>query len=63
MEDLHCLICREEFNTKTKLPRLFPNCGHTFCTECIHEMIDHTDDVLACPEDNVECQFSTRRWA
>lgn len=57
MEDLHCPSCGEEFNTKTKLPRLFPNCGHTFCSTCIQEMIDDTDDMLSCPEDNIECQF------
>ena len=57
MEDLHCPLCKEEYNTKTKLPRLFPNCGHTFCSKCIQAMIDETDDFLACPEDNVECQF------
>lgn len=57
MEDIHCASCREEFDTKTRLPRLFPNCGHTFCSICIQEMIDESEDTLCCPEDNVECQF------
>lgn len=57
MEDIHCVLCRKEFNTKDRLPHLFPNCGHTFCTVCIQGMIDEHEDVLYCPEDNVECQF------
>lgn len=57
MEDLHCPSCGEEYDTKTKLPRLFPNCGHTFCSTCIQEMIVNSEDSLSCPEDNIECQF------
>lgn len=57
MEDLNCPSCGEEYNTRAKLPRLFPNCGHTFCSACIQKMIDQTEEYLSCPEDNVECQF------
>ena len=57
MTDLTCSICKHDFDTKTRVARLFPNCGHTFCSICIAELIDNTDDTMVCPEDKIECQF------
>lgn len=57
MEDLNCQLCGEEYNSRRNLPRLFPNCGHTFCSACIGKLIEEADGVLCCPEDGVECQF------
>ena len=57
MEDLICPLCRLDYDTDTRIPRLFPNCGHTFCSRCILDMIDQTEEELMCPEDQVVCQF------
>lgn len=57
MEDLNCALCGEEYNSRRNLPRLFPNCGHTFCSACISKLIEEADGGLCCPEDGVECQF------
>ena len=39
MNRLICKICETNFNTSENLARLFPNCGHTFCTQCIKKII------------------------
>lgn len=31
MENLLCPKCKKSYDFELKLPRLFPNCGHTFC--------------------------------
>lgn len=34
---LKCLICRENFDSKEKAPKMLP-CHHTFCLECLRQM-------------------------
>lgn len=34
---LKCLICRESYNDKEKVPKMLP-CHHTFCMECLCQM-------------------------
>lgn len=34
---LKCLICRESYNDKDKLPKMLP-CHHTFCLDCLCQM-------------------------
>ncbi|XP_076444329.1 tripartite motif-containing protein 59-like [Babylonia areolata] len=34
---LKCLICREAYNDKDKLPKMLP-CHHTFCLDCLCQM-------------------------
>ena len=31
---LKCLICREAYNDKEKIPKMLP-CHHTFCLDCL----------------------------
>ena len=33
--DLICPGCKTEYDIENKAPRILPNCGHTFCSECI----------------------------
>lgn len=61
MDDLTCQNCQEEYSINTRTPRLFPNCGHSFCSECIQQLIDRSDEVIRCPEDKVECQFFNKK--
>ncbi len=57
MEDLFCPLCKEEYNNRDKAPRLFPNCGHTFCTDCIKDIIERGNEGIYCPEDGIKCEF------
>ncbi|XP_041363951.1 tripartite motif-containing protein 2-like isoform X2 [Gigantopelta aegis] len=34
---LKCLICRENYNSHDKLPKMLP-CHHTFCLDCLRQM-------------------------
>lgn len=51
-EDLTCALCQDDFNLTLKIPRFFGNCGHTFCSSCIKEIIDEKEEVC-CPEDGL----------
>ena len=57
MKILICVLCKEHYNTDTKLPLLLPNCGHTFCKECLQELITKNPEKLTCPEDGLLCEF------
>jgi hypothetical protein len=40
------------FDENNHLPRLFSKCGHTFCNQCILELIQKSEDgTIICPED------------
>lgn len=56
-EELMCPMCNRQFDTSGDLvPRLLPECGHTFCTKCLNEELSKAvDGPFYCPEDNVEC--------
>ena len=57
-EELMCTICQRQFaNEGDLIPRLLPECGHTFCSKCLNQELQKTPDqpFLLCPEDNVEC--------
>ena len=57
MKDLTCQLCSAQFDMKRHVPRLFSNCGHTFCSKCINDMIDQTKGKMMCPEDGIVCEF------
>lgn len=57
MDDLICTICNKFYDSEEKMPRLFPNCGHTFCSNCIKHLIEKNKEEIFCPEDNVKCEF------
>ena len=61
MSNLTCQSCKNDYTLSSRTPRLFPNCGHTICSECIQELIDESEDVIRCPEDNMECQFFNKK--
>lgn len=63
-EELICSICEEEYDTDLKTPRLLPDCGHTFCTECLSQLLERAvmeKEQFSCPEDRIPC--STMRPA
>ena len=30
-------MCKEQFNERTRTPMLLPDCGHSYCIQCIEE--------------------------
>jgi hypothetical protein len=52
-EELMCTICQRQFaNEGDLIPRLLPECGHTFCTRCLNEeLIKDVEQPFKCPED------------
>ena len=53
IEELMCNICRKVYSSEPDLiPRLLPECGHTFCTKCLNELLQkEPDQPFVCPED------------
>ena len=44
-EELECSVCLE----RLKDPRVFPQCQHSFCYECI-EQLSRGKSKISCPE-------------
>ena len=63
MNRLTCKICDKNFDLSEKLARLFPNCGHTFCSNCIKKKIieneknKNMNSKIICPIDKIKCEF------
>lgn len=51
MDQLKCSLCKQNYDLESKIPRLFPCCGHSFCSLCINSLITACDTKLTCPED------------
>lgn len=49
MYDLDCVLCEENF----KSPKVLP-CLHTFCQQCLEQIIRVPERALSCPVCNVE---------
>lgn len=47
--ELICSQCGDNFDEDQRTPRMLPECGHTFCTQCIKKLLKN--DVLKCPDD------------
>ena len=47
---LTCPICFERYDETNLCPRLLPECGHTFCTSCLNNLI--RNNRITCPFDN-----------
>jgi len=44
----NCLRCQQEFHPINNIPRILYACGHTFCSQCIREILD----IGSCPFDS-----------
>ena len=58
MENLVCPKCKQNYDFEDKLPRLFPNCGHTFCQECILILLKKKKKKYSCPKDYIKCDLT-----
>lgn len=57
-DELICTVCEEEYDTDLKIPRILPDCGHTFCTECLEQLVEKAaidGEKFMCPEDRIVC--------
>ena len=58
MDELICSVWEEEYDTDLKIPRILPDWGHTFCTECLDSLIEKAKSEgvkFTCPEDRIPC--------
>ena len=59
-EELIWTVCEEEYDTEEKTPRILPDCGHTFCTNCLAQLIERAKNEgveFSCPEDRIPCSI------
>ena len=57
LSEFTCSLCFQPFEDKPeKLPRLLPDCGHTFCSKCIINLLEKTlpNMPFLCPDDQYD---------
>ena len=37
LEEIKCQLCSQQFSMKARVPLLLPDCGHSYCEQCIEE--------------------------
>lgn len=56
MNDLYCPKCQIQFDEDLHQPRMFSNCGHTFCVQCLLDLIENrSTDTVSCFEEEDQC--------
>ena len=55
LEDLLCPLCSYKYNDQDRIPRMLPDCGHTFCSLCLQKLLNTIDPEgsILCPEDKI----------
>jgi hypothetical protein len=57
---LECSICYNPFDESTRLPRMLPSCGHTFCAVCLARLVKQktmrSKRTITCPNDSQESE-------
>jgi len=48
LNSLDCPVCYEKYDLTIRLPRFSPVCGHTFCSQCILQLIKRSEG-FKCP--------------
>ena len=48
---LTCESCEERFNEEDRQPVILPDCGHTFCEQCIGKILS-SDQGVNCPNES-----------
>ena len=56
VEVLECSVCYERYDDNKRCPRLLSNCGHTFCTYCLEQLLKN--GTIACPQDRKDVAVS-----
>jgi len=47
LEEIQCQLCSEQFSEKLRIPLLLPDCGHSYCTQCIEENSNEAGFTIA----------------
>lgn len=47
---LTCESCEERFNEEDRQPVILPDCGHTFCEQCVAKILSSSQGML-CPNE------------
>ena len=52
-DELVCTLCSFQFDEEQRLPLMIPQCGHSFCSNCLQGLLDKSDSdqKFICPED------------
>jgi tripartite motif-containing protein 56 len=57
---LECSICTHPFDEASRVPRLLPTCGHTFCAACLASWVKQktvrSKHTITCPNDGQESE-------
>ena len=52
MDIPNCKLCQNPFDLKTSLPIILPKCGHTYCKQCLYDILSQSNtNSITCPED------------
>ena len=49
--EFFCPLCKKKYDDNVYLPRMLPECGHTFCSLCLKLLLNDSDQGLTCPDD------------
>ena len=55
-EVLECSLCYERYDDNKRCPRILSNCGHTFCTHCLEQLLK--DGTITCPQDRKDVKVT-----
>lgn len=44
-----CPLCKNKYDNDLYLPRMLPECGHSFCSSCLKSLL--LESEIICPED------------
>ena len=45
-DDLTCGICKELYNENERIPRILITCGHTYCDNCLKNIVKSSEVKL-----------------
>ena len=56
IEEIKCPLCGCIYNEQENLPRMLPDCGHSFCHTCLASQFEQRleegrGEPFLCPED------------
>ena len=60
---MECELCFENFNRVERLPKIIQKCGHTFCKECIQEVVNRQHKCPVCNQALQGDQDLTRNFS